>query len=74
MQFDLGNRSLQTQEQAAIRGTRIVYAVAIAEETLSIAAEIQERIPVGTVASESGNVVGDNDANLAQGDTTNERR
>ena len=66
MQLHLGDRALQAQEQPPIRRARIVDALAVADEALPVAAQVEQRIPVRAVAAETGHLGGEHDAHLAQ--------
>ena len=46
----------------------IVDAIAIRDQALAIAAQVEQRIPVRAIAGEPGDVVGQDDPDLAQGD------
>ena len=69
MQFHLRDRTLQAQEEAAVGRARIVHAIAIANEALSVAAQVQQRVPVRAVPREPGHLGGEDDTDLAEGDT-----
>ena len=48
--------------------TGIVDAIAIRDQALAIAAQVEQRIPVRAITGEPGDVVGQDDPDLAQGD------
>lgn len=52
MQLKLRDRSPQAEKQATIGAAGIIHAIAIGNEASAHAADIQERIPVGTIASQ----------------------
>ena len=56
MQFKLRYRPLQSQKQPAVGAAGIIDPVAIGDEAVAQAADIQERIPVGAVAREARHV------------------
>ena len=68
VQLDLGDRSFQAQEKAAVGRVRVVHAVAVADEALPIATQVQQRVPVGAIPRQPGDFVGEDDADLAEGD------
>jgi len=68
VQFHFRDRALQAQEKAAVRRARIVDAVAIADEALPIAAQVEQRIPVRAVPREPGDLVAEDDPDLAERD------
>src|SRR5690348_17868516 len=59
---------VQAQEKAAVRRARVVDAVAIADEALPIAAQVEQRIPVRAVPREPGDLVAEDDPDLAERD------
>jgi hypothetical protein len=68
VQFDLGDGPLQAQEKAPVGRARIVDALAIANEALPVAAQVEERIPIRAVPREPGDLVAEDEPDLAQGD------
>src|SRR5262249_57717302 len=47
---------------------RIVNALLITDETMAITAEIEQLVPVGTIARQARDIVGEDDADLPEGD------
>jgi hypothetical protein len=68
VKFHLRERSLQTQNQSAVYGGRIVDAIVAGDEASAVAANVQQRVPVRTVAREAGELRGEDDADLPEGD------
>lgn len=64
VQLQFGDQPLQAQDQATIRSRRVVNAVLIADEAVAEAAQVEELIPIGAVAGQAGDVVGEDDADL----------
>ena len=72
MQFDLGDGALQTQKKAAVLAPRIINAVAVRDQTLAIAAQVEQRVPVRAVTRQPGHLPGQDQADLAQGDAADQ--
>jgi hypothetical protein len=66
VQLHLGDLALEAQQQPAVDRGRVINALVVAQQTVAVAAGVQQRIPVGTVAGQSRGVVGEDDADLAQ--------
>src|SRR3954447_5423658 len=66
VQFKLGYRPLQTEEQATVRAAGIVNAIAIGNEAAAQTTNIQQRIPVGAIAGETRHVDRQDKSNLAE--------
>ena len=64
VQLQFGDQALQTEDQPTIGSGRVVDAVLVADETAAVAAQVEELIPVGAVAGQAGDVVGEDDADL----------
>ena len=56
VQFKLRYRPLQTEEETPVGATRIIYAVAIGDEAATQATNVQQRIPIGTIARQTRHV------------------
>ena len=72
MKFNLRDRALQPQKESAVLAPRIVNAVAVRDQTLAIAAQIEQRVPVRTVTRQPGHLPGQDQADLAQGDAADQ--
>src|SRR4051812_24888736 len=72
MKFDLRDRALQPQKESAVLAPRIVNAIAVRDQTLAIAAQIEQRVPVRAVARQPGHLPGQDQADLAQGDAADQ--
>src|SRR4051794_10049231 len=68
VQFKLGYRPLQTEEQATVCTAGIVNAIAIGNQVAAQTANIQQRIPVGAIAGETRHVDRQDKSNLAEPD------
>lgn len=66
MQFQLGDCTFQAQQEPAVDRARIVNAVAVGDQAVGVAAEIEQLIPVGAVARQPRRFVGHNQADLSQ--------
>ena len=64
VQFQLGDQALEAEDQAPIGSRRVVNTVLVADEAGAQAAQVEEVIPVGAVAGQAGDVVGEDDADL----------
>ena len=64
MQLQFRDLALQAQEQAAVDRGRVVDPVAIGDEAVAVAADVEQRIPVGAVAGEPGDFGGEDDPHL----------
>ncbi len=64
VQFQFRDQALETKDQAAIRSSRIVNAVLIANEAVAVTTQVEELIPVGAVAGQARDVIGEEDAHL----------
>jgi hypothetical protein len=64
MKLQLGDQALQPQDQPTIGSGRVVDAVLIADEATTVSTEIEQLIPVGAIAGQPGDVVGEDDAHL----------
>lgn len=68
MQFHFRDLALQAQQEPAIRATRIIDPVAIGDQALLVAAQIQQWIPVGAVTRQTGDIDRENDPDLVRRD------
>src|SRR4051794_36518089 len=68
VQLHLGDRALEPKEKPSVRGARVVHAIAVANEALPVAAQIEQRVPVRAVPAEPGHFRREHDAHLAQRD------
>src|SRR5262249_24887062 len=64
VQLQFGDQALQAETQPAIDSSRIVNAVLVADEAGAEPAQVEELIPVGAVAGQTGDIVGEDDADL----------
>jgi hypothetical protein len=68
VKFCLRHNPLQAQNQAIVEKRRMVDTVAISDQSVSHAAEIEQAIPVGMVARQAGNFQAEYDSRAAQSD------
>ena len=68
VQLHLGDRALEAQEQPPVGRGRVVDAFTVADKALSVAAQVEQRVPVRAVAAEAGHLGGEHDADLTQRD------
>ena len=66
MQLQLGDRPLEAEKQAPVRGAGIVHPIAVGDQAMAKSADVEKRIPVRTVAGEPGHVDRQNEPNLVQ--------
>jgi hypothetical protein len=50
MQLQLGDLALQAQEEAPVRRRGVVDAIAVADEAMAVAAQVEQLIPVSAIA------------------------
>jgi len=72
MQLELRYRPLQTEEQATVGAAGIIDAIPIGDQAAAQPADVQERVPVGTVASEPRHIDRQDQPHLAEPDPTDE--
>src|SRR4051794_41393643 len=68
MQFQFRELPLEAQQEPAIGRARVINAIGVGDEAVLIAADIEQRIPIGTVTAEAGDVIGEEETNAAEGD------
>jgi len=68
MKFEFRYRSLQAEEQTPIGASRVVDAVSIGNEAAAQATDVQERVPVRTVAGEPRHIDRQDQADFAETD------
>ena len=68
VQLDFGEGALEPEQQAPIGGARIIDSVAVGDEAVPVAAQIEQRVPVRTVPGQARDLGGEHDANLAERD------
>ena len=71
MQFQFRYRAFQPKKQAAVGAARIIDAVPIRDEATAQPTNIQQRIPVRTIARQAGYVDRQDHAHRAEPDATN---
>ena len=64
VQLQFGDQALEAEDQPTIGRGRVVNAVLVADQAAAKAAQVEELIPVGAVAGQAGDVVGEDDADL----------
>ena len=67
VEFQFGELALQAQEKPPVGRAGIVDAVPVADQAAPVAAQVEQRIPVGAVAGQAGDVVGEDDARPGPG-------
>ena len=68
VQLQFGDRALEPKQEPPVGQARVVDRVAVSDQTAAVAADVEQRIPVRAVAREAGDLDGDDQADLAQGD------
>ena len=66
VQLRFAHGALQTQQQAIVEQRRMVDAVAVANESIGDAAQLQQAIPVGVVPRQARNFQSEDDAHPCQ--------
>src|SRR5207253_420627 len=64
VQFQFGDQALEAQDQTAIGSCWVGNAVLVADQAVTPAAQVEQGVPVGAVAGQAGDVVGEDDADL----------
>ena len=67
VQLQFGDRALEPKQEPPVGQARVVDRVAVGDQTAAVAADVEQRIPVRAVAREPGDLDGDDQADLAQG-------
>ena len=65
-------RALQAEQQSAVRAAGIIDAVAVGDQATAQAADIEQRIPIRAVAGETRDVDGQDQADLAEPDASDQ--
>jgi hypothetical protein len=68
VQLDFGDGALEPEQQAPVGGAGIVDAVAVGDQAIPVAAEIEQRIPVRAVAGQTRDLGGQHDTDLTKRD------
>ena len=68
MRLSLAHRSLEAEQQTIVEQCRMIDTVSIADEGVGEAAEIEQAIPVGVVACETGDFEAEHDTDVAEDD------
>ena len=68
VQFCFRHDALQPEHQAIVKKRRMIDAVAIADQRVGHAAEIEQAIPVGIIAGQAGDFQSEHDAHAAESD------
>src|SRR6516164_3949952 len=74
VKFCLRHNTLQPENQAIVEKRRMIDAVAISDQSVGHAAEIEQAIPVGMVARQAGDFQAEHDSRTAQSDFRGEVR
>ena len=64
VQLQFGDQALEAEDQPAIGGGGVVDAVLVADQAGAESTQVEELIPIGAVAGQAGDVVGEDDADL----------
>ena len=70
--LDLGDGALEAEQQAPVRGAGVVNPVAIGDQAVVIAAQVEQRVPVGAVARQPGDFPRQDQTDLAQRDAADQ--
>ena len=68
MQLGLAHGALETKQQSIVEQGRMIDTIGIADERVGEAAEIKQAIPVGIIASETGDFEAEHDADVSERD------
>src|SRR3974377_756556 len=74
MQFRLAHRALEPAREAVVEQGRVIDTIAIADQRVSEAAEIDETVPIGIVACEARSFEAEHDAHMSERDFSREPR
>ena len=67
MQFGLAHRAFEVEHQTIVEQRWMIDTVAIADEGIGETAKIEQTIPVGVVAGETGDLKAEHDADMTEG-------
>src|ERR1700730_3809900 len=67
MQLSFAHGALEAKHQTVVEQRWMIYAVTITDESVCNAAEIEQTVPIGVVASQSRDLQTENDSDMAQG-------
>ena len=56
VQFKFGDRALEAQQEATVRCSWIIDAIAIGDQARAMTAHVKQRVPIRTIARQSRNV------------------
>jgi hypothetical protein len=70
MQLGFTHRTLEAEQQAIVEQRRMIDAVVIANQRVGDTAQLQQAIPIGIVARQSGDFQTEDDAHVSQGNLT----
>jgi hypothetical protein len=68
MEFQFRDLAFQPEQETPVDRGWVVDPVPIADEATAVAAQVEDLIPVGAIACHPGDIVGENDADLVEGD------
>ena len=69
VQFQFSDQTFEPQDQPAIGCRRVVNRLLIPDEATTVAAQIKKLIPIGAVACQTCDIIGEDDAYLPEVDT-----
>jgi hypothetical protein len=72
VQLQFGDQALLTKDKAPVGCARVIDAVLVADEAATIATQIKQLIPVGAVAYQARDIVGEEDTDLVAVDQSNQ--
>ena len=74
VQLGLAHRALQAEQQPVVERPRVIDAVGVADHGIGHAAQIEQPIPVGVVASQPGGLQAEHQAGVAERDLGRQAR
>jgi hypothetical protein len=74
VQFGLAHRTFEAEQEPVVELGGMVDAVGVADEGVGEAAKIEEPIPIGIVASQTGDFESEHDADVPEADFRSQTR
>lgn len=72
MELQLGDLAFEPEQEVPIGSGGVVDPIAVADEAVTVTAEIEQLVPLGAVPRQPGDIVGEDDADLAERDPSDE--
>jgi hypothetical protein len=72
VQFQLCDQAFQPEDEPAIRCGRVVDRLLISDKAITVTAQIKKLIPIGAIACQARDIIGEDDSDLTEVDTRHE--